>query len=157
MFAFLVFRCVRDRYEWDKRWHTLIYGPILHKEWHSLKSFYLALHIIQPHFSILFVFTFGTVFSLLHQNVFASLAFFFSPTVPFVTIRWHSACRINPFVFVVICGFHNLWKLIIGHCYTICIQMHTTATNCTHYMHVCSTLYVNIFKEIYAQSSFVKH
>lgn len=55
-------------------------------------------------------------------------------------IRCHSACRGNPFVFVVICGFHNLWKLIIGHCYAyICTpqkQQQVVHTTCR-----CSTLF----------------
>lgn len=55
-------------------------------------------------------------------------------------IRCHSACRGNPFVFVVICGFHNLWKLIIGHCCAyICTpqkQQQVVHTTCR-----CSTLF----------------
>lgn len=62
VYIFDFFCGVRDRYEWDKHWHTLIYGPIFHKEWHSLKSFSLALHIVRPHFSIRFASTFRSIF-----------------------------------------------------------------------------------------------
>lgn len=72
MFAFFGFFGVRDRYEWDKHWHTLIYGPIFHDEWHSLKSLSLALRIVGPHFSVLFVLSFRSIF-VFHPNTFLLL------------------------------------------------------------------------------------